>query len=201
MPPGRGMDQHWLWSRIHSLLKTCSLVCLRQWKLIGEKVFSVHSKLLNRGEFPMTLLAICAKRGLRPSREKQVWCSRKPEPRWDSVHLHFLVVAISFVLRGSDELLVPRYPHMCVCWIQEDQVFRRKSFFFLNVKTWISSHDLRKWSQKPKETFSVECLKIQTFHLQEIHLDIQRTWQPPQNSPCFGDRWGTGMACGCLLFL
>lgn len=41
MPPGREVDEHFLWSIINSPLKMCSLVSLCQWKLIGEKVFSV----------------------------------------------------------------------------------------------------------------------------------------------------------------
>lgn len=53
--------------------------------------------------------------GLHPSREKELWCFCMAEQRQDSVCLHFLVVTISFVLRGSNELLVPRYLHTCVC--------------------------------------------------------------------------------------
>ena len=113
----------------------------------------------------------------------------------------FLVVTVSFVLWGSDKSLVPRYLHVCVCWIQEHQVFRQKPFFFLNVKTWMSSHDLGKWSQEPKETLFLQPLKIQTFHLREIHSDLQRAWQLSQNNTCFDDRWGIGVAGGCLLSL
>lgn len=194
--PRQAVDERCLWSIIHGLLKTCNLS--ESWW--GRK-FSVSCyNVVNKGEFSVTILAsfsdhLCH-RWVRSFQGKASVVFPRGWAEQDSVHLHFLVVTISFVLWGSNEFW---YLYLSVCWIEEDQVFRRKPLFFLSVKTWMSSHNLRKRRQKPKETLSLEPLNIQAFHLQEIYLDPQRIWQLPQYNTCFDERRGICMACGYLL--
>lgn len=181
---------------IYNLLRMWNLVCLSEsWE--GAKFSVSYYNMVNR--VFQVFLSIWARQWLTSSMEKQACCPLMAGLRQHSVLLHFLVVTIPFVLWVSDKLLVCRYLYM-LAEIQEDQVFRWKSIFFLNVKAWMSSHDLRKWRKKSKEELSFDTLKIQTFHLGEIHLELLRVWQSPQNNICFDDRWGIGKACGCLLF-
>lgn len=78
-----------------------------------------YCNVVHRGEFSMTLLAgfsgrLCQVVGyILPGKSKcgiPTWLSKG---RRACVFI-FLVVTTSFVLRGSDELLAPRYLHACL---------------------------------------------------------------------------------------